>query len=32
MAVGSYGTPFVQHTLAERWNGSKWKRLTTSAS
>jgi hypothetical protein len=29
MAVGYYGTPFVRHTLAERWNGTSWRRLRT---
>lgn len=32
MAVGFYGTPFVRHTLAERWDGTTWRRLTTPAA
>jgi hypothetical protein len=31
MAVGFYGTPFVRHILAERWNGTTWRRLKTPA-
>jgi hypothetical protein len=31
MAVGFYGTPFVRHTLAERWDGTTWRRLKTPA-
>jgi hypothetical protein len=31
IAVGFYGTPFVRHTLAERWNGTTWRRLKTPA-
>ena len=32
MAVGFYGTPFVRHTLAERWDGTTWQQLTTPAA
>jgi hypothetical protein len=32
MAVGFYGTPFIRHTLAERWDGTTWRRLTTPAA
>jgi hypothetical protein len=32
MAVGFYGTPFVRRTLAERWDGTTWRRLTTPAA
>jgi hypothetical protein len=31
MAVGYHGTPFVRRTLAERWNGTTWQRLTAPA-
>lgn len=29
MAVGFYGTPYVRRALAERWNGTRWLRLST---
>jgi hypothetical protein len=32
MAVGFYGTPYVRHAMAERWNGAEWLWLKTPAA